>query len=305
LQNKPSATADQLSVALAAATAAHLLKTADLSARSEGAVRDSAGITASAMMAESAEPAEPTDALGAGTPTVTYVERSFLSKNTLEKATAAKLKLEKFYESFILQLNELDKRYATAGSLRCARALASRSRHPRVRVRPRGTTNSREEHSRALQKEGMTEERKRKKFEEIVGKESDFLRLRRVRLTPENFKTLKVIGKGAFGEVRLVQKEDTGQIYAMKTLRKIDMFKKDQVRCCWVTNLCRPAHVALALIGACPRLGRACAAPSSRTCARSATCSRSPTTRGSCSSTTRSRTSTTCTSSWSSCPAAT
>jgi len=83
----------------------------------------------------------------------------------------------------------------------------------------------------------MTEERKRKKFEEIVGKESDFLRLRRVRLTPENFKTLKVIGKGAFGEVRLVQKEDTGQIYAMKTLRKIDMFKKDQVCCCWVINL--------------------------------------------------------------------
>ena len=76
----------------------------------------------------------------------------------------------------------------------------------------------------------MTEERKRKKLEEIVRKESDFLRLRRVRLSPDSFRTLKVIGKGAFGEVRLVQKEDTGQIYAMKTLRKIDMFKKDQVR---------------------------------------------------------------------------
>jgi len=113
---------------LAAALAAYLLKTADLSARSEGAVRDSAGITASAMMEESAEPASPTDALGAGTQTVTYVERSFLSKSTLEKATAAKLKLEKFYESFILQLNELDKRYATA-STRCVRPRVC-SRHP-------------------------------------------------------------------------------------------------------------------------------------------------------------------------------
>jgi serine/threonine protein kinase len=88
----------------------------------------------------------------------------------------------------------------------------------------------REEHHRSLQKEGMTDERKRKRLDELVRKESDFLRLRRVRLSPANFRTLKVVGKGAFGEVRLVQKDDTGQIYAMKTLRKIDMFKKDQVR---------------------------------------------------------------------------
>ena len=44
-----------------------------------------------------------------------------------------------------------------------------------------------------------------------------------------DFRTVKVIGKGAFGEVRLVQKIDTGKIYAMKTLRKSEMFKKDQV----------------------------------------------------------------------------
>ena len=40
---------------------------------------------------------------------------------------------------------------------------------------------------------------------------------------------LKVIGKGAFGEVRLVQKKDTGHIYAMKILRKKDMLLKEQV----------------------------------------------------------------------------
>lgn len=59
--------------------------------------------------------------------------------------------------------------------------------------------------------------------------ESSFLRLRRTRLGLEDFRTVKVIGKGAFGEVRLVQKVDTGKIYAMKTLRKSEMFKKDQV----------------------------------------------------------------------------
>ncbi|KAJ3052465.1 Serine/threonine-protein kinase [Rhizophlyctis rosea] len=59
--------------------------------------------------------------------------------------------------------------------------------------------------------------------------ESEFLRLRRVRMGADDFHTVKVIGKGAFGEVRLVQKQDTGKIYAMKTLRKADMMKKDQL----------------------------------------------------------------------------
>ena len=56
-----------------------------------------------------------TNAAAAGT-AVAYVERSFLPKATLEKSTTAKLKLEKFYESFILQLNELDKRCASTHS---------------------------------------------------------------------------------------------------------------------------------------------------------------------------------------------
>lgn len=56
-----------------------------------------------------------------------------------------------------------------------------------------------------------------------------FLRLRRTKIGLEDFRTVKVIGKGAFGEVRLCQKVDTGKIYAMKTLLKSEMFKKDQV----------------------------------------------------------------------------
>ena len=41
--------------------------------------------------------------------------------------------------------------------------------------------------------------------------------------------TSQVIGRGAFGEVRLVQKVDTGHVYAMKILRKVEMLEKDQV----------------------------------------------------------------------------
>merc|ERR1719346_369242 len=62
-----------------------------------------------------------------------------------------------------------------------------------------------------------------------AAKETEFLRLKRSRLGADDFEPLKVIGKGAFGEVRLVQKADTGHIYAMKVLRKREMVEKDQL----------------------------------------------------------------------------
>merc|ERR1712013_931728 len=55
------------------------------------------------------------------------------------------------------------------------------------------------------------------------------LRLKRSKLGAADFEAIKVIGKGAFGEVRLVQKVDTGHIYAMKVLRKSEMVSKEQV----------------------------------------------------------------------------
>ena len=87
------------------------------------------------------------------------------------------------------------------------------------------------EHDKTLAagNEGLTEDRRKKREKEVVRKESDFMRLRRVRMNKDDFTKLKVIGKGAFGEVRLVQKQDTGTTYAMKLLRKTDMVRKDQV----------------------------------------------------------------------------
>ncbi|KAF7332230.1 Kinase-like protein [Mycena kentingensis (nom. inval.)] len=83
---------------------------------------------------------------------------------------------------------------------------------------------------RKLQGEhGLTEERKQRQLQALGKKESTFLRLRRTRLGVNDFRTLKVIGKGAFGEVRLVQKQDTGKVYAMKLLQKEEMLKKDQL----------------------------------------------------------------------------
>lgn len=52
------------------------------------------------------------------------------------------------------------------------------------------------------------------------------------------FQYSQVIGRGAFGEVRLVQKKDTGHVYAMKILRKADMLEKEQVTFFIVNDLC-------------------------------------------------------------------
>jgi hypothetical protein len=49
----------------------------------------------------------------------------------------------------------------------------------------------------------MTEDRKVRQLQNLGRKESTFLRLRRTKLGLEDFRTVKVIGKGAFGEVCL------------------------------------------------------------------------------------------------------
>jgi serine/threonine protein kinase len=76
----------------------------------------------------------------------------------------------------------------------------------------------------------MSDERKQRQLIQLGKKEGSFLRLKRTKMGLGDFRTVKVIGKGAFGEVRVVQKADTGRIYAMKTLKKEEMLKKDQVR---------------------------------------------------------------------------
>lgn len=50
----------------------------------------------------------------------------------------------------------------------------------------------------------LPEDRKAQKRADLQKRETDFLRLRRTRLGPHDFNTLKVIGRGAFGEVRRV-----------------------------------------------------------------------------------------------------
>ncbi len=91
-------------------------------------------------------------------------------------------------------------------------------------------THRREEYEEKILKEPWSDDKKRRQLQHLGQRESDFLRLRRVRLSVDDFLTVQVIGKGGYGEVRLVQKKDSGKIFAMKTLRKSEMISKDQVR---------------------------------------------------------------------------
>ena len=57
-------------------------------------------------------------------------------------------------------------------------------------------------------------------MKELEEKERMYTRLKRTKLSPNDFEPLTIIGKGAFGEVRLVREKLTGKIYAMKKLKK-------------------------------------------------------------------------------------
>ncbi|KAJ1536607.1 Serine/threonine-protein kinase, partial [Nowakowskiella sp. JEL0078] len=121
-----------------------------------------------------------------------------ISSSTNDRAVAAKYRLELFYKSLVAEHSE-----------RVQRCLALETKIATEVL--------------------MSETKRTRQLAQLGVKESEFLRLRRVRLSSNDFMTVKIIGKGAFGEVRLVQKKDNGKVYAMKTLRKADMIQKDQL----------------------------------------------------------------------------
>ena len=74
-----------------------------------------------------------------------------------------------------------------------------------------------------------SEQEKNRQLEKARSAEARYLRFLRTKEEPDNFITVKKIGKGAFGEVKLVTRVKDGKIYALKSLNKAEMFKKDQL----------------------------------------------------------------------------
>eukprot|EP00252_Welwitschia_mirabilis_P023878 TRINITY_DN6875_c0_g1_i1.p1 TRINITY_DN6875_c0_g1~~TRINITY_DN6875_c0_g1_i1.p1 ORF type:complete len:525 (-),score=110.86 TRINITY_DN6875_c0_g1_i1:259-1833(-) len=59
--------------------------------------------------------------------------------------------------------------------------------------------------------------------------ETEYMRLKRHKMGVEDFEMLTIIGRGAYGEVILCRAKSTGQIYAMKKLKKSVMLSRNQV----------------------------------------------------------------------------
>ncbi|KAF9454336.1 kinase-like protein [Macrolepiota fuliginosa MF-IS2] len=127
-----------------------------------------------------------------------YFERSTndFSNDAVARSTAAKLKLESFYKVAVDSAIE-----------RNARRIELETKLVQLH----------------------TPEAKEREIRKYTKSESQQLRLRRTKIKLSDFRTVKVIGKGAFGEVRLVQKVDTAKVYAMKSLQKAEMLKRDQL----------------------------------------------------------------------------
>jgi len=83
---------------------------------------------------------------------------------------------------------------------------------------------------REMAKMKMPDETKVEMRKLLNQKESNYIRLKRAKMEKSMFVKIKPIGVGAFGEVNLVRKIDTpNHLYAMKTLRKADVLKRNQV----------------------------------------------------------------------------
>jgi tRNA A-37 threonylcarbamoyl transferase component Bud32 len=82
--------------------------------------------------------------------------------------------------------------------------------------------------NRMLADPAVDDETKRRLQAEFEVRERELLRESRKRMGPTDFEPLVVIGRGAFGEVKLVRHKEDGKIYAMKTMHKTMMILKNQ-----------------------------------------------------------------------------
>eukprot|EP01103_Thecamoeba_quadrilineata_P017014 TRINITY_DN587_c0_g1_i2.p1 TRINITY_DN587_c0_g1~~TRINITY_DN587_c0_g1_i2.p1 ORF type:complete len:504 (-),score=70.91 TRINITY_DN587_c0_g1_i2:25-1536(-) len=126
-----------------------------------------------------------------------FINPCDLSPSTLNKVVTTKLALEQFYDNLFKSARE--------------------------RVERRNRLEQELNHRK------LPEEFRDRYRRQLFQMESEFNRLRRVRLSGKAFESIRIIGRGAFGEVRLVKMIGTNKLYAMKKLKKSEMIKNDQV----------------------------------------------------------------------------
>ena len=123
-----------------------------------------------------------------------YFERSTegFSPDAVSRATAAKLKLESYYKLAVDVAIERNGRYVIVRThVASVISLALFVSHSRVELEQK------------INQGVIPNEAKEREIRKYRKLESQHLRLRRTKIRLSDFRTVKVIGKGAFGEVRL------------------------------------------------------------------------------------------------------
>ncbi|GKV03907.1 hypothetical protein SLEP1_g16142 [Rubroshorea leprosula] len=82
---------------------------------------------------------------------------------------------------------------------------------------------------RKLADANVTEQEQMNILKSLENKEREYMRLQRRKMSVDDFELLTIIGRGAFGEVRLCREKATGNVYAMKKLKKSEMLRRGQV----------------------------------------------------------------------------
>ncbi|KAM3411695.1 hypothetical protein ACQJBY_003391 [Aegilops geniculata] len=82
---------------------------------------------------------------------------------------------------------------------------------------------------RKLQDAEVPAEEQNNILKHLEKKETEYMRLQRHKMGVEDFELLTIIGRGAFGEVRLCREKTSKSVYAMKKLKKSEMLRRGQV----------------------------------------------------------------------------
>ncbi|KAF9599959.1 hypothetical protein IFM89_001994 [Coptis chinensis] len=122
---------------------------------------------------------------------------SVSSPVTRQKAAAAKQIIENHYKNYLKGLQERKERRW---------ALQRRAQEAQV------SSEEQQEMMRSLER-----------------KETEYMRLQRHKVGIDDFELLTLIGRGAFGEVRLCRDKNTSEVFAMKKLKKSEMLSRGQV----------------------------------------------------------------------------
>lgn len=76
--------------------------------------------------------------------------------------------------------------------------------------------------------------RKNKNIDNFLNRYKDTIsKIRDLRMKAEDYEVVKVIGRGAFGEVQLVRHKSSRKVYAMKLLSKLEMIKRSDSAFFW------------------------------------------------------------------------